>query len=235
VRILIVEDESPVAEDLRETCARILGTTATSIRCEFTLGDALEYIAKHPVDVMFLDLNLSGRNGFDLLKTVVSYSFHTIVISANVDRALEAFEYGVVDFVPKPYNEQRIRKALDRLERVPERDSHKLKYLSVRQQSKLSLIAITEIEYIKGADVYSQLSLRNGTKELHDKSLNELSRILPSNFLRIHKSFIVDVGSIVGLKIRGGGKYAVELKSHSVLPVSRAKIVALKSRVNVAP
>ena len=55
---------------------------------------------------MLLDLNLHARDGFEILKQIVSKSFHTIIISANIDRAIEAFEYGVLDFIPKLYNKE---------------------------------------------------------------------------------------------------------------------------------
>ncbi|MBK7227614.1 MAG: hypothetical protein IPH97_01775 [Ignavibacteriales bacterium] len=61
-------------------------------------------------------MNLNAKDGFELLKQVVSQSFHTIVISANINRAIEAFEYGVLDFIPKPYNIERLKAAFQRLQ-----------------------------------------------------------------------------------------------------------------------
>ncbi len=68
-----------------------------------------------PIDVLFLDLNLNGKDGFDLLKTSVSGAFHVIIISAHTEQALKAFEYGVLDFVGKPFNKERLARALDRV------------------------------------------------------------------------------------------------------------------------
>jgi two-component system, LytTR family, response regulator LytT len=231
--MLIVEDEEPIADDLRAICARILREKPQSIHQVLRLEDAVEYINRHPIDVLLLDLNLSGKDGFELLKRAVSYSFHTIVISANINRALEAFEYGVVDFIPKPYNEQRIRKALDRLRHLATVQDHPLKYLAIRKHGNLRLICLEEIEYIAGAGAYAEVSLKDGRKELHDKTLNELEKILPPRFYRIHKSTIVDVQAITSLKIRGGGDYRVELNSGTVLPVSRARFADLKKVVTL--
>ena len=232
MRILIVEDEEPIAEDIKDICKKLLGNRIGSIRYEVTLGNALNYLSGKQIDLLILDLNLSGRNGFDILKEVVSYSFQTIVISANIDRALEAFEYGVMDFIAKPYNEDRIKKALDRLDNQKQFHNHNLKYLSVRRLGGIRLIAIRDIKFVKGADVYTELHLKNDGKELYDKTLDELSRILPDNFLRVHKSFIVDVNSIKSMKVHGGGRYEIELNSDEFLPVGRSRFYDLKRRLN---
>lgn len=231
MRILIVEDEEPIAEDIKDICAKLLGSGVESIRCELTLGNAMNYLSEKQIDLLILDLNLSGRNGFDILKEVVSYSFQTIVISANIDRALEAFEYGVIDFIAKPYNEERIKKALDRLDNQQTFHNHTLKYLSVRRLGSIRLVAIRDIKFVKGADVYTELHLKNDGKELYDKTLDELSRILPDNFFRVHKSFIVDVNSIKSMKVHGGGKYEIELSSQEVLPVGRSRFYDLRKKL----
>ena len=78
------------------------------------LPEALCFIENNSLDLVLLDLNLNGDNGFDLLTTAVSESFHTIVISAYKDQAITAFEYGILDFVPKPFNRDRLEQAFDR-------------------------------------------------------------------------------------------------------------------------
>jgi two-component system response regulator LytT len=228
MKILIVEDEEPIAEDIRDICTKILRGKIESIRYELTLGNAMNYLSERQIDLLILDLNLSGRNGFDILRKVVSYSFQTIVISANIDRAIEAFEYGVIDFIPKPYNEERISKALDRFEDHTMFQNRGVKYLSIRKLGRIQPIAISDIRYIKGADVYAELYLQNGRTELYDKTLEELSKILPSNFFRIHRSFIVNLDSVKAMKVHGGGKHELELHSQEVLPVGRSRFYELK-------
>lgn len=234
MRILIVEDEQPIAEDLQGLCAKLLGKKLEAVHFELTLGNARQYLSQKRIDLLLLDLNLSGRNGFDLLKEAVSYSFHTIVVSANIDRAIEAFEYGVIDFVPKPYSEERLAKALDRFDQSALFQNHGLKYLSVRKTGGIRLVAIADLMYIKGANVYTELVAKNGDKELYDKTLDDLSKILPGNFFRIHKSYIVDTSAVRSVIVQGSGKYAVELHSREVLPVSRARYADLKKRLTLS-
>ena len=121
LRIALVEDEEIVARRLQRLLGRVLGDRRTSITRLTNLHDALDYLADHPIDLLFLDLDLGGEDGFRLLGEAVAASFHTIIVSARHDQALRAFEYGVVDFVAKPYTEDRLRQAI---ERVTHREGH---------------------------------------------------------------------------------------------------------------
>lgn len=229
MRILIVEDERPTAEDIKLLVEKILHNEITSIHIETTLESAMFYLKEKPVDVLLLDLNLNAKDGFQLLKQVVSQSFHTIIISANINRAIEAFEYGVLDFIPKPYNIERLKAAFKRLKSSHALDGHSIKYLSVKTGFEIRIIPIENIRYFKSANIYVELHLNDGHKVIHDKSIKQLVPLLPANYCRIHKSYLVDVGKIESIQTLGGGKYRVILKSGESLPVSRKKINLLKN------
>ena len=72
------------------------------------MESAFAYLKDHQIDLLLLDLNLDGGNGFDILKYTVSQSFHTIIISAYTDQAITAFQYGVLDFIPKPFRDEEL-------------------------------------------------------------------------------------------------------------------------------
>jgi two-component system response regulator LytT len=212
MRILIVEDERPTAEDIQLLVKQILKKEITSIHIETTLDNALAYLNGKPIDVLLLDLNLNSKDGFNILQQVVSNSFHTIVISANTNRAVEAFEYGVLDFIPKPYSKERMKAAFQRLKSSHALDGHAIKYLSVKIGSAVHVIATQNIRYFKSAN----------------KPIKLLGPLLPANYFRIHKSFIVDIDTIETIQMLGGGQYRAILKSGDSLPVSRQKIKELK-------
>ena len=228
MRILIVEDERPTAEDIKLLVEQILNKEITSIHIETTLDSAMFYLKEKTIDVLLLDLNLNAKDGFELLKHVVSQSFHTIVISANINRAIEAFEYGVLDFIPKPYNIDRLKSAFNRLNSSHALDGHSIKYLSVKTGTEIRVIPLEEIRFFKSANIYVELHLTNGHILIHDKSIKQLTPLLPANYFRIHKSYLVDVGRIESVQTLGGGKNHVILKSGECLPVSREKIKQLK-------
>ena len=229
MRILIVEDERPTAEDIELLVRQILGKEITSIHIETTLSNALMYINEKTIDVLLLDLNLNAKDGFQILKQVVSKSFQTIVISANTNRAIEAFEYGVLDFIPKPYSMERLQAAFERLKSSHAVDGHAIKYLSVKRGFEIRVIPIEEIRYFKSANIYVELHLKDGHSVIYDKPIKQLIPLLPSNYYRIHKSFIINIETIETIQTLGGGKYRVVLKSGDCLPVSRKVINKLRS------
>lgn len=233
MRILIVEDERPTAEDIQAMIKQILGKKLFSIHIETSLQNALDYLSEKSIDVLLLDLNLNERNGFDILKQVVTRSFHTIIISAYSDRAVEAFEHGVLDFVPKPYNLERLQTAFNRLQDNSAFSARSLKYLSVRKFGSIQIISLKDVRYFKGANVYTELHLNNGAVEIYDKSLKKIMNLLPKNYQRIHKSFIVDMGKIKKLNNFGGGKYMLKLEGGDELPVSRKRFLDLKAQLDL--
>jgi two-component system response regulator LytT len=215
VKIAIVEDETMVARRLE----RMIGALVTdcSIRVAPTLHEAMEMIRATPIDVLFLDLNLNGRDGFRLLEEAAASPFQTIVVSAHHDQALRAFDYGVTDFVAKPWSEERLRTAIERVtSREPRGRAHTL---VVRKGRELRTIPATDIVYAQGADDYAELHLTDGTVHLHEKTLNTLETLLPPGFTRVHRSYIVNMSRVRGL--RTAPRLALVMDEDSLVPVGR--------------
>ena len=230
MNILIVEDESRIAKRIERMTRDIFGDTLQSLKHINTLQEALKFIENNALDLVLLDLNLNGSNGFDLLTTAVSKSFHTIIISAYKDQAITAFEYGVLDFVPKPFNRERLEQALNRIIKKEKTETSAVKFLAIKKRHKVRLISIEDVIYIKGAGTYSELFLVNGKKELHDKSLEKLEQLLSYFFVRIHKSYLTKMSEIDGISIESGSKYTAELKNGERLPIGRTRYKDIKTK-----
>ncbi len=230
MKILIIEDESRIARRIERITQDILGNNLRSIQLINTLEEALTFIENNPLDLVLLDLNLNGDNGFDLLTTAVSKSFHTIIISAYKDQAITAFEYGVLDFVPKPFNQDRLEQAFNRVMAKEKSTVNQTKYLAVKKRHKVELISISELVYIKGAGAYAELFLADGKRALHDKSLEKLEQLLSGSFERVHKSYLVKMSEIKGISVASGSKYLAELKNGDQIPIGRTKYKDLKAK-----
>jgi len=183
--------------------------------------------------LLLLDLNLFGSDGFELLQHVLASAFQTIVISANTDRAVEAFEYGVLDFVAKPFNRERLTKAIERFTNKEVKHDNKTRYLAVRTSTGLKLLRLSDISYIQASNNYSSLKLFNGREYLHDKSLSALQQILPPNYFRVHKSYLIDVDNISNLTSLVGSRYQLTLNNGVTIPVGRSRITALRDKLDV--
>lgn len=229
MRILIVEDEPLIAEELKELTLQYLKNEVQSIDIVYTITKANEYIKNNKIDLLLLDLNLNGKNGFEILKEVVAENFHTIIISAHSDRAVEAFEYGVLDFVPKPLNMARLSFALNRFLGKTAPDEHKLKYIVIKKNQSHNIIDLKDVLYFESKRYIVEVHLRNEKKYIIDKSLNQLEQLLPRNFSRIHRSFIIDMNELNYYIHIGGGVYNVCLKNNISLPLSPQKYKELKN------
>ncbi len=225
MRILVVEDERSIANRIQRLVKEILGDRVKSLNHREHIEGALDYIQHHEIDLLFLDLNLSGSDGFDVLRSVISEAFDTIIVSAYRDKAITAFEYGVVDFVPKPFDKARLKKAIDRLEEK----TTQLKSLVIKKQGELKIIPTQDIIYFKGANIYSEVYIDQERKELSNKTLDQLERILPENFARIHKSYLVDMKRAKKIIIQVGSKYDLLLDNDLVLPIGRTRYKAIKA------
>lgn len=230
MNILIIEDEARIARRLQRMAAEFFANKPTNITVCDSLQNGLDHISNQLPDLLLLDLNLNGDDGFEVLEQMVASSFHTIIVSANIDKAITAFEYGVLDFVAKPFDQERLFKALTRCVSPAIKSDEGIKYLAVKRAGQVRLISIAEVIYIKGAGIYTELHLSNGQYELHDKSLEHLQQILPHKFERIHKSYLVNFLQIEKILINPGSRYGVLLKNGEMLPVGRSKYKELKNK-----
>lgn len=230
MRVLIIEDEARIARRLQRMASDFFEQNSSINICD-SVQKGIAFLENNEIDLLLLDLNLNGENGFDLLESVVSRSFHTVIVSANADRAIKAFEYGVLDFVPKPFDETRLSQAFKRITSSTKTTDEQLKYLAVKKAGNIKLIDLDELLYIKGAGIYSELHLRNGKQELHDKSLESLAQLLPPAFERIHKSYLVSLELAEKIIVEPGGKYSLQIKNGELLPIGRSKYKELKDKI----
>jgi two-component system, LytTR family, response regulator LytT len=231
MRILIIEDEAMAARMLKNALVSILGDAIDSIQVQYSVVGSECFLWERPVDLLFLDLDVDGRDGFELLKCAMAGSFHTIVVSGHGERALEAFEYGVLDFIQKPFSEERIRKALERYERGVASGS--IKQLSVVAEGAVSLVPMDEVSYFQACDKRSFVCRKDGRVEICNKLLQDIEKLLPSGYMRIHRSFIVKLSEIRRLSARANGRYFISMRNGVVLPVSRAAYRALKESISL--
>lgn len=230
MRVLIVEDEAVIARRLERLVRELLGDQLGRLDVCADIDGAADLLAGAAVELVFLDLDLQGDDGFDLLRRAVAGAFHTIVVSAHTDRAIEAFALGVIDFVPKPFARDRLRQAVDRARGLVA-GAQALRYLAIRATDGIELIAIDRVHHIAAADDYAELHLDDGTTRLHDKSLATLEALLPAQFLRIHRSHVVDLRRASHLRAEAGSRYALVLADGTELPVGRTRVAALRARL----
>lgn len=230
MKILIIEDEARIAKRIERMTRDFFDKEARILLCD-SVENGLNTIDQNSIDLLLLDLNLNGEDGFDVLQNVVARSFQTIIISAYTDKAITAFGYGVLDFVGKPFDENRLFQAFRRFTSPEKQPVGDLQFLAVKKGKTIRLVSIKDIRYIKGAGIYTELHLSEGKIELHDKSLEALEKLLPPIFERIHKSYILCWHEADKLVVEAGGKYNMLLKNGELLPVGRSKYKEIKHKL----
>lgn len=231
MKLLVVEDEPLVAQRLARFCREILGSRLERLELVASLPEAAAWLDENAIDVALLDLNLEGADGMELLRRSVAGSFHTIIVSANTDRALEAFQYGVLDFVPKPFTTERLAAALARVTGAGGPPAFAAKHLAVKKAGRIEVVAIDEVLLVQGAGNYSELVLKNGRRELHDKTLEKLGAVLPPDFERIHKSYLVRMSEVKALHASEGSHYEAELRNGLRVPIGRSRYKELREKL----
>jgi len=222
MRVLIVESEASAADSIETGIRSILGSSLRSINTVSRLVDASLFVAGNEIDFCLLDTNLAGEDGFGLLKSVPGRAFPTIVVSASADRAYEAFEYGVFDFIVKPVSRERLRRALETLLcRIP--GSGRTRFLISRTRNRNVLVSVDEIVFLKAARDLVEAHKTDGKIELLEKPLSALEWILPDHFFRIHRSWTANVNYAASFGHIGGNAYVMRMKDGRVLPLSRSR------------
>ncbi|HXV75914.1 MAG TPA: LytTR family DNA-binding domain-containing protein [Candidatus Polarisedimenticolaceae bacterium] len=232
MRILVVEDYPAIARSLERQLRAILGVQVDRVTIATDLRAASTALRDDAVDLILLDLNLGGGDGFDLLRWAAAVAAHTIVVSGNTQRALEAFEHGVLDFVPKPVEPARLRRALARLNpRSAGADRPATRRLAVADGPGYRLIELATVRRIQAVGKYSEIHPVEGRPRIHDKPLERLEALLPDGFVRVHRSHVVNLTFARRLDVRSGGRYRLVLDDGSAVPVGRTRYAALRERM----
>jgi len=226
MNVLIAEDEAPAARRLERLVRERLGKRVSAIFVAPTIESARVVLVASKIDLLLLDLNLNGSDGFSLLDS--DQRPLTIVVSANAGRAIEAFDHAVIDFVAKPVSAERLGVALERaMERAPLGRVNGKASIAVRSAGRIDLAAFADIVLLSGADDYVEVVLADGRRFLHDTRLQELERLLPFGFVRIHRSHIANTAHVLAVRSMSGGRRILDLAGGVMAPVSRARLARL--------
>jgi two-component system LytT family response regulator len=216
-------------------------------------------IQKHRPNVLFLDIHMPGISGLDLARSLATQEHPPMIVfvTAHDRYAVSAFELDAVDYLLKPYVNERVEEALDRLRSAlatralmnltsrlnrarpaispprSESDRARSPYLSriaVESRGRLRVIPVEQIDRIRASGVYAELHTTEGRFLLRESLTGLDLKLDPQRFCRIHRSEIVALDSIESYS-RGGGQYAVHLKSGLTLPVGRSYRKELERRL----
>ena len=260
LRVVVVDDEVPARqriEDLlrREPEVTVVGEADNGVA-------AIDAIHRLRPDLVFLDIQMPGRTGLEVLREIGPESMPaTILVTAYDQYALAAFDLAAVDYLLKPFDDERFEQAFNRARRLiafqeigrlrdrllavlehadaaapPARASGSgyLDRIPVTTAGETRVVPVTEIEYITASGPYARLHV-GGQRYVIREAMQVLEESLdPARFMRIHRSAIVRVDLVESLRRGAGGEYRVQLRGGVRLRVSRSRREALERRLGLS-
>jgi two-component system LytT family response regulator len=235
-KAIIIDDERLARKEMRGLLSEF---DEISVAGEAeNLTEAIYLIEKEKPNVVFLDIQLSGENGFDLLEKI-ERSFKLVFVTAFDAYAIRAFEVNALDYLLKPVNPERLAKAIERLseENETKNDFRPLEFddrIFLEPGARSVFLKVSDISHINAAGDYSQIWTIDKKKFLVEKPLREWEERLPDkHFLRIHRQTIVNLEEIEHIESWFNRTFRIRLKNYREnFPVSRRYSVKLKNRFN---
>ena len=240
LRVLIVDDEPLARERLRgwlraEPGVEIVGECGSG-------PEAIAVLRRTPLDLIFLDVEMPGCDGFQVLSELPAESRPAVIfVTAHEQFALDAFEVQAIDYLLKPFDQERFRTALQRAsEHVRARRAGKLEdrletlladaaapgrkpeRLTVKADGRLVFLKPEDIVWVEAADNYIILHLVSGQLMLRDTLTAIEERLGTASFARVSRSALVNLDQIKELQPTFHGDYVVVLRNGTKVPLSRS-------------
>ena len=247
LRVYLVDDERLAVDRLK----RLLEATGrvTIAGASTDPEAALDFLSSHSVDVLFLDIQMPGLTGFELLERLDRDV--AVVFTTAYDRyAMDAFSVNSIDYLLKPIEPDRLERALDKVERFagqPRPDvralarelaaelspSRQLERIASRVGERTTVLDVARISHFSSKDKLT-FAVVNGREHVIDHTLSDLeARLDARRFARIHRATIVNIGFVGELFPAVDGGVLVRLKDdrHTELNVARDRVRELKERI----
>ncbi|MEM9380675.1 MAG: LytTR family DNA-binding domain-containing protein [Planctomycetota bacterium] len=242
LRVLCADDEPHALEALQRLVAAepSLELVASCRDGATALARAVELAP----DLLILDVRMPGATGLDVVAALPPEARPLVVFAtAHDDHAVEAFDLHAVDYLLKPFDDERFARALERArDRLrsegPDAGRERLEgmleergedRLAIHREGQLVLVPFADLLWVESADQYVRLHLEGGGEELMRASMGHLEKRLPADdFLRVHRSAIVARRAVRGVQSGTSGTGKMQLVDGTSVPVSRTRLALVR-------
>jgi DNA-binding LytR/AlgR family response regulator len=228
-------DDEPIAQEILEKYINQIDTLHLVSKCNNAF-EALNTLHQEHIDILFLDIKMPSLSGLEMLKTLHNPP-KVILTTAFSEFGVESYEYGIVDYLLKPISFERFLKAVNKIvipkstnlekEENDEKLSSDPTFIFFKADKKIHKYYFSEILFIEGSGNYVKIHTKNDKPLMVLDKLIELYDKLPQkNFIRVHKSFIVNVSHIQKIE---GKMLKIQDKS---IPISATYKQKLEGLIN---
>jgi two-component system LytT family response regulator len=242
MKVIIIDDE-PLARAMLEELLEDETDVEIAASCNDGF-EGLKAIQEHQPDLVFLDIQMPKITGFELVELLENPPA-IIFTTAYDEYALKAFEVNALDYLLKPFSKERLFKAVEKarhsdLNGVAEKPGGKLMQLPEQSQrivvkdgNNIKIIPLAEVLYIEAADDYAKVTTAEKYYLKHQRMAHFEAQLPAHQFVRIHRSFIVNVQHIHKVELYEKEQYCVVLRNGSKLSVSRNGYGKLKTVLGI--
>ena len=252
--VMVADDEAPARQRIIDLLRGDLLRRDSQVTAILEASDglsAVEIIQNRRPDLVFLDVQMPELNGLEVIAEVGADRMPpTVFVTAYDEHAIRAFEANALDYLLKPFSDERFEMTMARVSiRMDERSVREfgrrilrilseappgdlpLDRLVVKSGGSIRFVRVADIDWIEAAGVYANLHI-GGKELLYRAALNELAeRLDPVRFVRVHRSAIVNIESILRLEPISHGEFDVILKDGSRSRISRTYRTQLEKRL----
>jgi two-component system LytT family response regulator len=236
IRTLIIDDEPLARSRIRAMLAAHADIDVVA-ECS-SAGETTSLLQTEPAALLLLDIRMPGANGFEMLQTISIERRPAIVfVTAHEEFALDAFEANAVDYLVKPFSQERLDRALWRVRRFIEGKgaAHPIaaarrwrERFGVRVRNEVVFIKVSSIDWIAAAGNYVRLYAGTESYLLREPLHNVAAELDPSVFLRVHRSAIVNIERVRKLVPAPDGSLSIILQNATAIPLGATYRAALE-------
>lgn len=232
-RAVIIEDESRLREALFLMLQKAAPDKVNIIGFSDNVEDALEVIETMKPNLVFMDIQLKGGTGFEILERLNYKNFHLIFTTAYEEHAIKAFKYNALDYLLKPIDALDLKTAIVRIETLQnsflqdvqiegltDHLASKQERVILPTQEAIHVVKLTDIIRCETSGSYTTFHVVDGRKIMVSKSLKDYDDLLtPPNFVRVHQSHTVNLSFVLNYSKEG----YLQLKDKTTIPISQRK------------
>lgn len=243
IKAILIDDESLARDIVKFYLADYPEIEVVAECCDGFEG--LKAVTSHQPDLIFLDIQMPKISGFEMLELVENKPA-VIFTTAFDEFAIKAFEVNAVDYLLKPIDKNRfddaMKKLPNRLAKTENTDAvlqaaalspAQNNRVVVKNDGVIKIIAVEDINYLEADDDYVKLNTTEGIF-FKNKTMAHFEQTLnASQFIRIHRSYIINLGQVTKIELKEKDNYVVLLKSNIWLPVSKTGYLKLKAALGL--
>jgi DNA-binding LytR/AlgR family response regulator len=227
---LIIDDNKIARATTRQLAGRVAGMTVIA-ECSSAM-DAYNILLTQPVDLLLLDIEMPGMTGLELTKNLVNKRPLIIFITSKREYAADAFDLNVVDYIVKPLTSFRFIQAIDKAREILESNREEVKikedeFIFIRDSNIVRRLKLDKILYAEAMGDYVKLYTPEKFYAIHTTLKAAEERLPASNFLRVHRSYMVAVNKIDSMES------GVLIVNGKPIPVADAYRNTLNRRMNI--